>query len=86
MNLVLVGMWVLLGLLAGLLAGFVMKRGGFGQRWDLILGLVGSIAASWIFWVLAISPEPEVVATTVVAFAGAALLIVAQRMMWPTVA
>jgi uncharacterized membrane protein YeaQ/YmgE (transglycosylase-associated protein family) len=77
-------MRVLLGLLAGLLARFVMKRGSHGQRWDLVLGLVGSLAASWIFGVLAVAPEPEMVATTVVAFAGAALLIVAQRMMWPT--
>lgn len=29
-----------------------MKRGGYGMRWDIILGLVGSIAGSWIFWAL----------------------------------
>ena len=27
-------MWVLVAVLAGLLAGFVMKRGSYGRGWD----------------------------------------------------
>jgi uncharacterized membrane protein YeaQ/YmgE (transglycosylase-associated protein family) len=30
-------------------AGYVMKRGGYGLRWDMILGLTGSAVGSWIF-------------------------------------
>jgi uncharacterized membrane protein YeaQ/YmgE (transglycosylase-associated protein family) len=47
-----IAMLVFVGVLAGVLAGYVMKRGGYGMRWDIILGLVGSIAGSWIFWAL----------------------------------
>ena len=83
MNLVMFAMW---GLLAGWLAGFVMKRGGYGLRWDIILGLVGSIVGSWIFWVLGVSPEAGMVTMAVVAFVGAAIPIVAQRKIWPTIA
>jgi uncharacterized membrane protein YeaQ/YmgE (transglycosylase-associated protein family) len=43
MNLVMFGLRVLVGLLAGWLAGVVMKRGGYGLRGDSTLGLVGSL-------------------------------------------
>src|SRR5207244_4226615 len=36
------GTWVVLGLLTGWLAGFVMKDGGHGRISDLLLGLAGS--------------------------------------------
>jgi uncharacterized membrane protein YeaQ/YmgE (transglycosylase-associated protein family) len=86
MNLVMVAMWVLMGLLAGLLAEFVMKRGDYGLRGDIILGLVGSLVGGWIFWALGISPGPGMVAVTVVAFVGANIPIVTQRKIWPTIA
>jgi uncharacterized membrane protein YeaQ/YmgE (transglycosylase-associated protein family) len=89
MNVVMFAMWVFMGLLAGWLAGFVMKRGGYGLRWDTALGLVGSIAGSGIFWALRISPEAGMVAVAVigfVGFVGAAFLILLQRKIWPAIA
>ena len=82
MNLGMFAMWVVVGLMAGWLAGFVMKSGGYGLRGDLILGLVGSIAGSVIFRGLEISPGAGVFALVVVAFIGAAIMIVAQRKIW----
>jgi uncharacterized membrane protein YeaQ/YmgE (transglycosylase-associated protein family) len=41
--------WVLVGLLAGVLGSLLMKRGGHGLKTDAILGVVGSLGASWIF-------------------------------------
>jgi len=58
----------------------------FGLRWDIILGLVGSIGGSWIFLALGVSPEAGMVTMAVVAFVGAAIPIVAQRKTWPTIA
>jgi uncharacterized membrane protein YeaQ/YmgE (transglycosylase-associated protein family) len=78
-------LWILAGLLAGLLAGFVTKRGSYGLRWDIILGLVGSIVVSWIFQTRWISPDPGLVAVTIVAAGGAAGLILAQRKIWPAI-
>ncbi|MGD0264435.1 MAG: GlsB/YeaQ/YmgE family stress response membrane protein [Candidatus Methylomirabilota bacterium] len=75
-------MWVVVGLVVGWLAGFVMKSGGYGVKGDLILGLVGSIVGSWLFWALGISPDAGLVALVVVAFIGAAIAIVAQRKLW----
>jgi uncharacterized membrane protein YeaQ/YmgE (transglycosylase-associated protein family) len=45
------------GVLAGWFAGFVMERGGYGLKWDIILGLTGSAVVSWIFWALGAFPR-----------------------------
>ena len=71
--------WVLVAVLAGLLAGFVVKRGGYGRGWDVAFGLVGSAAASWILQSQSIPPDPGIVAVTLVAAVGATVLIAAQR-------
>ena len=84
MNLVMFGLWVLVGLLAGWLAGVVMKRGGYGLRGDSILGLAGSLVGGGI-WVTA-SPAAGLAMVALVAFGGAAVLIVLQRKIWPAIA
>ena len=83
MNLVMFGLWVLVGLLAGWLAGVVMKRGGYGLTGDRILGLVGSLVTGGI-WVAA-SPDASMATVALVAFGGAAVLIVLQRKIWPAI-
>jgi len=82
MNLELFVMWVVVGLVAGWLARFVMMSGGYGLKGDLILGLVGSIVGSWFFSALGFWPGAGLVALVVVAFIGAAIAIVAQRKLW----
>jgi uncharacterized membrane protein YeaQ/YmgE (transglycosylase-associated protein family) len=86
MSLLMFALWVLSGLLAGLLAGIVTRHGGHGLRWDLILGLAGSIVVSAIFRALGIAPDAGMVAMVIVALVGAGGAIVVQRAMWPTVA
>lgn len=86
MSLVMFVLWILAGLLAGVLAGFFTKRGGYGLRWDIILGLVGSIVGSAIYRALGIAPDAGVIAMVIVAFVGAAGVIAVQRAMWPTAA
>src|SRR2546430_16826974 len=76
--------WVLVGVLAGVLAPLVMKRGGYGLQKDIFLGLAGSIGASWIFRAFGVFPEAGIGAMVVVAAIGAAIPIVAQRKFWPT--
>jgi uncharacterized membrane protein YeaQ/YmgE (transglycosylase-associated protein family) len=76
-------MWVLVAVLAGLVAGAVMKRGSYGRGWDIALGLAGSVVVSWLFqtrW----APDPSLVAVVFVAAVGAAGLIVAQRTIFPS--
>ncbi len=74
--------WVVVGLLAGGLAEFVMKDGGYGLIGDLGLGLVGSVVGGWIFWALGVSAGGGLFPTVFVAFVGAVIVIVAQRKVW----
>jgi len=83
MNLAMVATSVLVGLMASWLADRIMKDGGYGLKGDMILGLVGSIAGGWIFRTMGVSPEAGMAVLVVVAFGGAALVIVGQRKIWP---
>jgi uncharacterized membrane protein YeaQ/YmgE (transglycosylase-associated protein family) len=74
--------WVVVGLLAGWLAGIVMKDGGYGLIGDLGLGLVGSVVGGWIFWALDVSAGGGLFPTVIVALAGAVIALVAQRGAW----
>ena len=70
----------------GSLARLVLKSGGYGRRSDVFLALLGSVVGSGIAWLLGIALDAGVVAVVIVAFAGAAILIVAQRKIWPFIA
>jgi len=76
--------WVLVGVVAGVLAGLVVQRGGYGLKRDVILGLVGSVGASVIFRTLGVLTEAGIAVSAIIAFVGAAILIGAQRKFWPT--
>ena len=41
--------WLLLGLIAGWLAGKIARGRGFGCIADIVLGLIGSYLGGWIF-------------------------------------
>jgi uncharacterized membrane protein YeaQ/YmgE (transglycosylase-associated protein family) len=83
MSFVMFATWLLVGVLAGVLAGLVMKRGGHGLKTDIVLGLAGSIGGSWIFRGLVYSGG-GMFAAVVVAGIGAIIPIIAQRKVWPT--
>ena len=40
--------WIVVGVIAGWLAGMVMKGGGFGLLGDIIVGVVGGMIGGWI--------------------------------------
>ncbi len=76
------GASVLVGMMAGWLAGIVMKGGGYGLLWDIIVGLSGSIVGSGLFQALG-APDAGWGGTGIAAFVGATLMIVLQRKIWP---
>lgn len=47
--------WILIGLLAGWLAGHLTRGRGFGCIVNIVLGLVGAVIGGWIFTRLGIS-------------------------------
>ena len=72
---------ILVGLIAGWLAGQVMKGGGYGVLMDIILGLLGGIVGGWVFGSLGVWPGGGIVGSIVVSFIGAVILVALSRML-----
>ncbi|MFY9826106.1 MAG: GlsB/YeaQ/YmgE family stress response membrane protein [Thermoanaerobaculia bacterium] len=72
--------WIIVGLIAGVLASLVAK-GGFGIVGDIIIGIVGAFVGSWIFrqmhWH---TPFSGLAGVIFVAFIGAVVLIFILRL------
>jgi uncharacterized membrane protein YeaQ/YmgE (transglycosylase-associated protein family) len=72
--------WIVVGLIAGWLAGQVMKGGGYGVLVDIILGILGGILGGWIFGMLGIWPGGGIFGSIIVAFVGAVILVWITRL------
>ena len=73
--------WIVVGLIAGWLAGQVMKGGGYGMLADIILGLLGGVLGGWIFEKLGVSTGGGMVGSIIVAFIGAVILVGVTRLL-----
>ena len=71
--------WIVIGLVAGWLAGVVMKGGGYGMLADIVLGILGCIVGGWLFGALGIFPGGGLVGSIIVAFIGAVVLVAITR-------
>ena len=71
--------WIIVGLIAGWLAGVVMKGGGYGVLVDILLGIVGGVVGGWLFGALGIFPGGGLVGSIIVAFVGAVVLVAITR-------
>jgi len=72
--------WLIVGLIAGWLAGKVMKGGGYGVIVDIILGILGAILGGWLFGHLGISLGGGLIGSIIVAFIGAVILVWITRL------
>ena len=70
---------LLMGLIAGWSAGKIMKGKGFGLVGDLVIGLLGALLGSWIFWQLDIE-RYGFLGSVLAALTGALLLLYALRL------
>jgi len=73
--------WMVVGLIAGWLAGQVMKGGGYGVVVDIILGLVGGVLGGWIIEKLGVSTGGGMIGSIIVAFIGAVILVGITRLL-----
>jgi uncharacterized membrane protein YeaQ/YmgE (transglycosylase-associated protein family) len=71
---------VLVGLIAGWLAGQVMRGSGFGLIGDLIVGLLGALIGDWLLPRLNIHLGVGIVALIINAFVGAIVLLLILRL------
>src|SRR5262245_27197255 len=73
--------WIVVGLIAGWLAGQVMKGGGYGPVSDSILGTLGGVVGGWFFGLLGIWPGGGMLGSIIVAFVGAVILVWLTRLL-----
>jgi uncharacterized membrane protein YeaQ/YmgE (transglycosylase-associated protein family) len=75
--------WIVVGLIAGFLAGQVMRGGGYGLIGDIIVGVIGGLLGGWVGTTL-LHIDAGVsginLESILVAFAGAVLLIFILRL------
>jgi uncharacterized membrane protein YeaQ/YmgE (transglycosylase-associated protein family) len=71
---------LIVGLVAGWLAGQVMRGGGFGLIGDLIVGLIGAFIGDWLLPRLGIHLGVGIVALIANAFIAAVVLLLLLRL------
>jgi len=67
--------FLLIGLIAGWLAGRIMKGKGFGLVGNLIVGVCGALLGGFLFSLLNIATTAKIVGSLVAALVGAIILI-----------
>jgi uncharacterized membrane protein YeaQ/YmgE (transglycosylase-associated protein family) len=68
--------WLIVGAVAGWLAGMVVKGGGFGLIGDIVVGIIGAVIAGWLLPRLGIVIGTGIVAAIIDAFIGAVILLI----------
>ena len=71
---------LLVGLIAGWLAGKIVRGTGFGLVADICIGIVGALIASWLLPQLSIHLGVGIVSAIIAATIGAVLLLVVLRL------
>jgi len=72
--------FILVGLVAGWLAGVIMKGGGYGVVGDIVVGIVGALIGGWLFTKMGVSSGGGLIGAIIVALVGAIILIALLRL------
>jgi len=75
-------MWIVVGLVAGVLASLIMGGTGYGIIGDIIIGIVGAFVGGWLFRQFGVhAPFHGIASTIFVAFIGAVVLLFLLRLL-----
>jgi uncharacterized membrane protein YeaQ/YmgE (transglycosylase-associated protein family) len=72
--------WLIVGGIAGWLAGMIVKGGGFGLIGDIIVGIIGAFIAGWLLPKVGIVIGGGFIAAIINAFIGAVILLLILRL------
>ena len=72
--------WLIIGVVAGWLAGMLVKGGGFGLIGDIVVGVIGAFIGGWLAGVLHIHIGSGMISSIITATIGAVLLISILRL------
>ncbi|HET7434249.1 MAG TPA: GlsB/YeaQ/YmgE family stress response membrane protein [Thermoanaerobaculia bacterium] len=72
--------FVIIGAVAGWLAGQFMKGSGFGLLGDIVVGVIGAFLGGYLFRAVGVSLGGGLVGSLIVAFIGAVVLLFVVRL------
>ena len=72
--------WLVVGAIAGWLAGMVVKGSGYGLIGDIVVGILGGLIAGWLLPQVGIVIGSGIIAAIIDAFIGAVILLIALRL------
>ena len=72
--------WLVIGAIAGWLAGKVVEGGGFGLLVDIVVGIIGAVIGGWLAGVAGIGVGGGIISSIIVALIGAIILLVVLRL------
>jgi len=68
--------WIIVGVIAGWLAGVIVKGGGFGFVGNLVVGILGAVAAGYILPAIGFHIGGGLIASIIHAAIGAIIVLV----------
>jgi uncharacterized membrane protein YeaQ/YmgE (transglycosylase-associated protein family) len=71
--------WIIVGAVAGWLAGLVVRGFGFGLVGNIIVGILGAILAGWLFGAVGFTFFPGILNAILTSFIGAVVLLLIVR-------
>jgi uncharacterized membrane protein YeaQ/YmgE (transglycosylase-associated protein family) len=72
--------WIVVGGIAGWLAGLIVKGGGFGLVGDVILGIIGGIVAGWLLPAVGVPLGGGWIGAIISALIGAIIVLLVVRL------
>lgn len=66
---------IIIGAVAGWLAGNLMKGGGFGLLWNIIIGIIGGVVGNWLLGTLGVSLGSGVISDILTGGIGAVVVL-----------
>ncbi|WP_199545366.1 GlsB/YeaQ/YmgE family stress response membrane protein [Paraburkholderia kururiensis] len=80
MTLYQIATWIVIGIVAGWLAGMIVSGSGFGILIDIVVGIAGAFIGGWLASLLGIGVGGGLLGSVLVAVAGAVVLLLVIRL------
>jgi uncharacterized membrane protein YeaQ/YmgE (transglycosylase-associated protein family) len=71
--------WLIVGGIAGWLAGIIVSGRGFGLLGDIVIGIIGSVVAGMLFGTVFPVVAPGMLGAIIVSTIGAVIVLVAAK-------
>ncbi len=71
--------WLIVGAIAGWLAGMAVKGTGYGLIGDIVVGIIGGLLAGWLFPRIGVPIGGGFVGDVIDSFIGAVILLIILR-------